>query len=139
MVLDKKFVPKKRDQNTSIQLMRMGFGVKWRNWICTCISTVQFYVLVNGSLADFFCQFEGIETRGPAIFYVVFDYDGGIQQDVEENRGSRLTYQKKNREWREQAYFEVSKLMVGLGNVFHISCLQMIQLFFVMQKWANPS
>ena len=58
--------------------MKMGFGVKWRNWNCTCISTVQFNVLVNGSLADFFCQFEGIETRGPAISYVVFDYDGGI-------------------------------------------------------------
>ena len=31
---------------------------------------------------------------------------------------------------------QFSKLMVGrtVGKVFHISCLQMIQLFFVMQK-----
>ena len=35
-------------------LNRMGFGVKWCKWIHTCISIVQFFVLINGSLADFF-------------------------------------------------------------------------------------
>ena len=35
-------------------LNRMGFGVKWCKWIYTCISIVQFFVLINGSLADFF-------------------------------------------------------------------------------------
>ena len=33
-------------------LHRMGFGVKWCNWIRTCISTVQFSVLINRSPAD---------------------------------------------------------------------------------------
>ena len=35
-------------------LNRMGFGVKWCKWICTCISTVQFSILINRSPTDFF-------------------------------------------------------------------------------------
>ena len=35
-------------------LKRMGFGVRWCRWICTCISTTQFSILFNGTLADFY-------------------------------------------------------------------------------------
>ena len=38
-------------------LKRMGFGVRW---IRTCIFTVQFFVLVNGSLVYFFGSLRGL-------------------------------------------------------------------------------
>ena len=39
----------------------------------------------------FILQFKGFETRGSIVSYVIFGYDGGIQQNVEENGGGMFT------------------------------------------------
>ena len=46
-------------------LQRMGFGEKWCRWIRTCISTVQFSMLVHGSPADFFGSSRGLRQGDP--------------------------------------------------------------------------
>ncbi|KAL4653850.1 hypothetical protein ACB092_01G335600 [Castanea dentata] len=46
-------------------LNMMGFGVKWCKWIRTCISTIQFSVLINGSPADFFGSSRGLRQGDP--------------------------------------------------------------------------
>ena len=46
-------------------LTRMGFGEKWCRWICTCISTDQFFVLVKGLQADFFGSSRGLRQGDP--------------------------------------------------------------------------
>ena len=53
-------------------------GVKWCKWIHTCISTVQFSVLINGSLVDFFGSSRGLRQED-LLSPMLFDNDGGVQ------------------------------------------------------------
>ena len=54
----------------------MGFGEKWCIWIRTCISRVQFSMLVNRSPADFFGSSRGLrqgDPLSPLLFLVMVE------------------------------------------------------------------
>ena len=52
-------------------LNKMGFGVKWCKRIRTCIFTVQFSILINGSPADFFGNSRGLR-QGDQLSSMLF-------------------------------------------------------------------
>ena len=57
-------------------LNRMSFGVKWCKWIYTCISTIQFFVLINGSLVDFFGSSRGLrqgDLLSPMLYLILME------------------------------------------------------------------
>lgn len=41
-------------------LSDMGFGMKWRNWIKFCVSTVKFSIIINGNPEGFFLLQRGL-------------------------------------------------------------------------------
>ena len=102
-------------------LERMGFGMRWCRWIRTCISIVQFSVLFNGSLADFFGSSRGLRQGDPLSLMLFL-----VMMEV---------FSKMMKELKGLVCFEVLELMVdGVeGFVSRIFCLRMIRFCFAMQ------
>ncbi|KAK3199073.1 hypothetical protein Dsin_022488 [Dipteronia sinensis] len=48
----------------------MGFGDRWRGWICNCISTPLLSVLVNGSPTSQFCLERGLRQGDPLSHFL---------------------------------------------------------------------
>ena len=103
----------------------MGFRVNWCKWIRTCISMVQFSVLINESLADFFCSSSSLrqgDLLSPMLFLIMMEVFSRMLRKVE---GVGLICGFK------------AKVGGVVENVFQICCLQMILFYFVMQLWSK--
>ena len=64
----------------------IGFREKWCSWIQTCISTVQFFVLVNGTPTDFFGSSRGlrqVDPLSPLLFLVMIKVFSRIVKRME--------------------------------------------------------
>lgn len=55
-------------------LDRFGLQDQWRTWVQNCISTVTFFVLINGDAIGFFNSSKGLRQGDPPITLPIYHY-----------------------------------------------------------------
>ena len=106
-------------------LKKMGFGEKWCSWIQICFSTVQFSMLVNGSLANFFGTSRDLRQGDPLsamLFLVMIEMFSRMVKSME---GARLL-----------SGFRADGKR-GIGECVSHLLFVMILFCFVMQRWSK--
>ena len=71
-------------------LERCGFSDKWRQWISFCLSTVRFFILINGTPHGFFGSSRGLrqgDPLSPLLFVLVMEAVGRmLDKAIHESR-----------------------------------------------------
>ncbi|KAJ9557691.1 hypothetical protein OSB04_012305 [Centaurea solstitialis] len=68
----------------------MGFGLKWRNWIRSCLKTSKISILVNGSPTDEFRMEKGLRQGDPLAPFLFLVVAEGLHVLVEEAKEKGL-------------------------------------------------
>ena len=116
-------------------LNRMGFGVKWCKWIRTCISTVQFSVLINGSPADFFGSSRGLrqgDPLSPMLFLILMEVFSRMLRRVEGAglfRGFKVAGRRGGGECVSHLLFADDTILFCDANVEQILHIQLLRSF----------
>ncbi|XP_071709093.1 uncharacterized protein [Rutidosis leptorrhynchoides] len=62
----------------------MGFGLKWSNWISSCLSSASVSILLNGSLTDEFALRMGIHQGDPLSPYLFIIVAEGLNAMIKQ-------------------------------------------------------
>ena len=117
-------------------LERMGFGVKWCKWICTCISTIQFSVLINGSPTDFFGSSRGLrqgDPLSPLLFLIMMEVFSRMLRRVEGAgliRGFNLEGRRDGGEHVSHILFADDTILFCYADVEQILHIRLLLLSF---------
>ena len=117
-------------------LERMGFGVKWCKWIRTCISTIQFSVLINGSLVDLFGSSRGLRQGDPLssmLFLIMMEVFSRMLRRVEGAsliRGFKAESKRGGGECVSHLLFANDTILFYYVDVKQILHIQLLLLYF---------